>query len=160
MAADSTNMKKDLDITSYKDFQRLIKGHTSKSMQKMYDQLYFTKHVGNKEVSATYFKTLGLAQTNYTEIPLALAEIQQEDRVIDIGCGRGEIVFQAAQAGATAVGIDYAECAIGIARETRKHHSKEIQLRTTFMCCDAEKLGFENNYFQLRSLFLVGGIVK
>lgn len=39
-------------------------------------------------------------------------------RVLDAGCGRGEVMLACARAGSTVAGIDYAEAAVEIARET------------------------------------------
>lgn len=92
----NTSGAQGLSIRSYRDFRRLISGQTSRSMAALYDTLYFEKHVGDKEISGEYFSSLGLKETKYTCLPLALAEIELGDRVLDVGCGRGEIVFQAA----------------------------------------------------------------
>ncbi|MDD5135714.1 MAG: class I SAM-dependent methyltransferase [Candidatus Omnitrophica bacterium] len=40
------------------------------------------------------------------------------DTVLDIGCGRGELVYYCARKGAKALGIDYSKDAVDIARET------------------------------------------
>lgn len=138
---------KDIDIKSYKDYFRLIKGQNSKTMHDLYDMVYFEKHVGNKEMANLYFKTKGLAPTIYTQFPIELANIQPGDKVIDIGCGRGEVVFQTANLGAISTGVDYSESAIELALCTRKQHSKEIQERTEFICGNAEKLDFGENFF-------------
>lgn len=37
--------------------------------------------------------------------------------ILDVGCGRGEIVEQCLEAGATALGIDYSQAAVEIARD-------------------------------------------
>ena len=39
-------------------------------------------------------------------------------RVLDAGCGRGEVLLACAQAGAEVAGVDYAEAAVEISRET------------------------------------------
>ena len=39
-------------------------------------------------------------------------------RVLDLGCGRGEVLLACARAGADVAGIDYAEAAVEISRET------------------------------------------
>jgi ubiquinone/menaquinone biosynthesis C-methylase UbiE len=148
MAADTNKSSPDLEINSYRDFQRLVKGHTAKSMHALYDDLYFTRHVGSKEMSEIYFTSLGLASTKYTKVPLELAGIKPGDRIIDVGCGRAEIVFQAARDGAIAVGIDYSESAIEIARTVRERHEEDIRSRTSFSCCNAERLDFEDNSFE------------
>jgi ubiquinone/menaquinone biosynthesis C-methylase UbiE len=142
-----TDKMEDFEIRSYGDFRRLIRGQTSKSMHRLYDDLYFKKHVGDKMISESYFNTLGLAETKYTQIPLGLAEIKPGERIIDIGCGRGEIVFQAANAGAFSIGVDYAESAVEIARVTREKHGDEIREKTGFICSSAENLQFEDNFF-------------
>lgn len=49
---------------------------------------------------------------------LALADPRPGQRVLDIACGRGEIVLQCALRGAYAVGIDYAQAAMTIARDS------------------------------------------
>jgi len=41
-----------------------------------------------------------------------------DDVVLDIGCGRGELLYYSARAGARALGLDYSGAAIDIARQT------------------------------------------
>ena len=48
---------------------------------------------------------------------LELANPYPGQRILDVGCGRGEIVLQSALRGADAVGIDYAQAAMEIARK-------------------------------------------
>ncbi len=47
---------------------------------------------------------------------LALADPKPRERVLDIACGRGEVVLQSALRVADAVGIDYAAAALTVAR--------------------------------------------
>ncbi len=49
---------------------------------------------------------------------LSLADIRPGQRVLDIACGRGEVVLQAALRGAAGYGIDYAAAALSVARES------------------------------------------
>jgi len=49
--------------------------------------------------------------------PLKLANIKAGMKVIDIGCGRGEIVIHCARLGAKTWGMDYASEALNLARE-------------------------------------------
>jgi ubiquinone/menaquinone biosynthesis C-methylase UbiE len=46
-----------------------------------------------------------------------LAVVEPGMKVLDVACGRGEIVRHCAQLGADAYGFDYAEAAIGLARD-------------------------------------------
>ncbi len=71
---------------------------------------------GHQEFHATKGQVLPLRLS----IPLELANIQAGMRVVDVGCGRGELVFQCAQRGAQAWGIDYAKDAVDLANESFK----------------------------------------
>ena len=51
-------------------------------------------------------------------IPLELGRIRPGQTVLDVGCGRGELLLQAARHGAEAWGLDYAAEAITVAEET------------------------------------------
>ena len=135
------------EIASYRDFRRATKGHTSRSLRDLYDRQYYERHVGSHELAELYFTSLGLAPTPFTDPPLRLANITPEDRVLDVGCGRGEIVFQAAAKGATATGVDFSDAAIEIATETRGKHSPEIRDRVTFIEGNAESLPFQDRSF-------------
>jgi len=119
----------------------------------MYDAKYFEKHVGDKHLADAYFTSKGLAPTEYTTRPLELADVKPGHRVLDVGCGRGEIVFQTAAIGATAVGVDYADAALAIAKATQKKHSVEIRDHTTFLQADATELPFDDATFD--RLFLL-----
>ncbi len=76
-------------------------------------------------------------------------------RVLDVGCGRGEIVLHCMRNGIEAYGIDYAEVA---ARMTRDVISAEIANHTTaaqagVLRSDAKKLPFPDGYFDRVLLF-------
>jgi ubiquinone/menaquinone biosynthesis C-methylase UbiE len=65
--------------------------------------------------------------------------------VLDIGCGRGEVVLACALRGAQAVGVDFSPDAIGIARSLLDKF--ETRARTTVIHMDAAHLGFQPNQF-------------
>jgi ubiquinone/menaquinone biosynthesis C-methylase UbiE len=134
-------------ITSYRDLRRATRGHTSQSLRGLYDRRYYERHVGSQELADLYFTSLGLAPTPFTEPPLELASITPDDRILDVGCGRGEIVFQSAARGAQATGIDFSAAAIAIADETRSKQSAEMRERVTFTQGNAESLPFEDRSF-------------
>ncbi len=136
-----------IDIESYSDYRRIVKGHSSKSLKALYDKYYFTNCVGSKELAEQFFKTKGLRTTRYTKLPIKLANVQKGDRVLDVGCGRGEIVFQTANLGGVCTGIDFSKDAIEIAQSIRNEHSEEIKNRTNFICCNAERMSFPDNTF-------------
>jgi ubiquinone/menaquinone biosynthesis C-methylase UbiE len=73
--------------------------------------------------------------------------------VLDIGCGRGELVCEAAQRGASAVGIDYAQAAIELSRERLTHMDESIRERVEFRIANAKGLAFPDGSFDI--VFLV-----
>lgn len=78
----------------------------------LYTRDYFLSDV---EGHADFAATAGRAVGPRFRRALALAQVVAGERVLDIGCGRGEILVQAALAEACAVGIDYAPAAAALA---------------------------------------------
>jgi ubiquinone/menaquinone biosynthesis C-methylase UbiE len=90
----------------------------------------------------------GLDLPNRLKIPLDLAQIQPGMKIIDIGCGRGEIIIQSAKLGAYSLGIDYATEAINISKETIGNTINDNPaLKIDVFQCDATSLPFLNNSF-------------
>ena len=79
------------------------------------------------------------------QIPLELAEIAADMSVLDVGCGRGEILVQAARRGARAIGFDYAIVALGIALESiaARPESDKILIHLG----NARRLPYPDNHF-------------
>lgn len=83
-----------------------------------------------------------------------LAQIKAGNRVLDIGCGRGEFVIFCALQGAIATGVDYSADAIEIANELKKLVAKgrgdnSIAQRSTFRQADAKSLPFPDGEFDV-----------
>ncbi len=80
---------------------------------------------------------------------LALAGDLSGRWVLDIGCGRGELVCEAARRGARAVGIDYAQAAIELSLERRSLLDEEARSRAEFRLADAKGLDFPDGSFDV-----------
>ena len=102
---------------------------------------------GAKKNAADYFASDGLKENKITAIPLRIAQLKQGHHVLDIGCGRGELVLQSARLGATAIGIDYSQSAIDIANKTKARLCENIRKNATFFCVNAEALEFDDDSF-------------
>jgi len=76
---------------------------------------------------------------------LDLAQLRPSQRVLDIACGRGEVVLQSALRGASAVGIDYAHAAVSIAHRALSAHDERA--RTAVARMDATRLAFAPQSF-------------
>lgn len=66
--------------------------------------------------------------------------------ILDIGCGRGELVYYSAVAGANALGIDYSSAAIEIANSYKNKLNKELKDKITFLNIDALDLSIDKKH--------------
>ena len=69
-------------------------------------------------------------------------------RVLDIGCGRGEIVLHAARRGAEVVGIDYSADCLRLTRRTLEVASERDRTRVTLRQADATAIPFGDEAFE------------
>jgi len=69
-------------------------------------------------------------------------------KVLDIGCGRGELIFWSLDHGAhQALGIDYSPSAIKLANKALTHYPVSIRRRARFRVLDAKHLKFPPRSF-------------
>ena len=69
-------------------------------------------------------------------------------RVLDMGCGRGEIVLHAARRGAEVVGIDYSADCLRLTKRTQEIASDRDRGRVTLRQADATALPFGDEVFE------------
>ncbi len=81
------------------------------------------------------------------EKAMELAEVKENQKILDVGCGRGELVFNSALKGARAFGIDYSKAAIRIAMKAVQGFPKGVRKRIRLKASNAKKLGFPDNHF-------------
>jgi SAM-dependent methyltransferase len=112
----------------------------------VYDHRYFFASCeGYKEFRESGGRKLG----SRFQKALDMARIQPGERVLDVGCGRGELVAHAALLGADAVGIDYAEEAVSIAAEALTMYPPHVRERASVRLMNARALEFEDCSFDL-----------
>lgn len=80
---------------------------------------------------------------------LELARIAAGERVLDVGCGRGETVAGAALLGAQAVGVDYAPAAVRLAESALGALPDAVRSRASVHQTDATALGFGSGTFDI-----------
>jgi ubiquinone/menaquinone biosynthesis C-methylase UbiE len=78
---------------------------------------------------------------------MELSAVQAGESVLDVGCGRGELLVQCALRGADATGIDYAEAAVRLAREAVDALDAALSGSVTVRQMDARRLGFPDGTF-------------
>lgn len=96
----------------------------------------FKAHKGNK------------LDKKWTEI-LKLVKLKKGMRVLDLGCGRGDLAIFLAKKDIEVVGIDYSKDAIAIASNSLKKMPNKIKELVTFRNEDAKKNSFEKDFFDV-----------
>lgn len=104
-----------------------------------YAREYFERWChGAAEFSATGGATLPLR----LRVPFDVARVQAGQRVLDVGCGRGEIALHCAQRGALVWGVDYAPAALALVKEALQRAAPEVRERIELIQADARLLPF------------------
>lgn len=83
----------------------------------------------------------------------SLAEVHPGMKILDVGCGRGEILRHAAQLGADAFGIDYAEVAVNMSRQVIEPIHGITPGKVGVGQADAKKLPFPDGVFDRVLMF-------
>jgi 2-polyprenyl-3-methyl-5-hydroxy-6-metoxy-1,4-benzoquinol methylase len=86
---------------------------------------------------------------------LKIADLVPGMRVLDVGCGRGEVVLQCARQEIDAVGVDYSTEAISIAEKAKATHKENEKMRMRFICDDVENIEFNEPFDRIFMLDLV-----
>lgn len=112
--------------------------------QELYTEEYYRESCGGSEFYQRYGPSILKPQLAYA---FKRAALKKGHSVLDLGCGRGELLYHAEKAGAHAVGTDYASAALAVARKTGSGR---------VLRCDAKALPFVDAAFD--RAFLLGVI--
>jgi ubiquinone/menaquinone biosynthesis C-methylase UbiE len=99
-----------------------------------------------------FAKTQGEWLSRRLTIAFELAAVTPGLKVLDVGCGRGEILRHCAQLGADAYGIDYAPVAVNLASKVVEG-ARAAPGKTGVSRADAKRLPFPNAYFDRVLIF-------
>jgi 2-polyprenyl-3-methyl-5-hydroxy-6-metoxy-1,4-benzoquinol methylase len=77
---------------------------------------------------------------------LELAGSVAGKNVLDIGCGRGELIYYCVKNGSSALGIDYSQAAIEIANQTLKCLPLDLRQKAKVAVGNAESYNFTERY--------------
>jgi ubiquinone/menaquinone biosynthesis C-methylase UbiE len=116
----------------------------------LYTEEYFrTACEGYDEFNTTE----GVHLSRRLKAAFELAEITPGMRVLDVGCGRGEILRHCAQLGADAYGIDYALVAVNMSQDVIQALNGVTPGHTAVGQADAKLLPFPNATFDRVLMF-------
>jgi ubiquinone/menaquinone biosynthesis C-methylase UbiE len=109
----------------------------------LYDERYYTLCEGYEEFATQD----GLGLSRRLAVALELAQVGPGLCVLDLGCGRGEMLMHCAARGAWAWGLDYSPAAARIARETALQLQGEFPRRTAAQVANVKSLPFPAGVF-------------
>lgn len=101
----------------------------------LYDREYFLTNCGGFQ---EFSMSGGMTLPERLVVALKAADIRPGMKIADIGCGRGELVIHSALIGAEALGIDYSEAALELARESANALPEPARGRTDFQRSDVK----------------------
>ena len=117
---------------------------TSRIPSHVYDKHYYlTSERGCEE----FIKYKGVQFNRIMEYAFQLADLHAGMNILDVGCGRGEVVCRAARMGVKAMGIDYSPDAIAIADDLREDLPDDSKKYASFRCMDATCMDFAKGSF-------------
>jgi 1,2-diacylglycerol 3-alpha-glucosyltransferase len=109
-----------------------------------YDEYYLENMLGGPEEVTLFKKSRGKELYPRIARILTACELSPSDRLLDIGCGRGELAYQAAKRVKSALGIDYSDDAVRYANRllSSTGNAKAIKLDVL----DLDKLTKEGRF--------------
>lgn len=120
--------------------------NTSQVSSNTYDREYFLKHRGG---STEFERSKGKELYVQHKFAIELANLTSADRVLDLGCGCGEIALNAAILAKSVLAIDYSQDAIDLALDAKKIFNSKIQRKVTFIKADFGEIKLPSDYFDV-----------
>lgn len=119
-----------------------MKSVSSKIYNKKY---YLTVCPGSEEFKKSGGKKLHLRLKKL----LCKIPINKSAKILDVGCGRGDITLYLGKNSKEAIGIDYSREAIDLANSVKRNFSSVIQRKVHFKIMNIKTLSFPDNYFDV-----------
>ncbi len=114
---------------------------------------YTKKYFLNWGAYPTFLKSKGRKLFLIHERIIAISRIKPGMKILDLGCGRGELLVKVAKLGAEATGIDFSKASICLAKKSLLMLSKKLRPKIKLMRGDVKELGQPNNYYD--RIFLI-----
>jgi len=86
---------------------------------------------------------------------LKISDLTPGMRILDVGCGRGEVVLHCARLGIDGTGVDYSKQAIEIAEQAKATHSVLEKSHMQFFCDDIKNLPIDKPFDRIFLLDVV-----
>ncbi len=102
-----------------------------------YDERYFETFAPSVGIHPSYYKAFGLIDE------------RKKGNILDIGCGRGEIVYLAALNRHKSFGIDFSDSAIGVSKSLVESLPEKYKKNVDVQKMNAKNLSFKDNTFDV-----------
>jgi ubiquinone/menaquinone biosynthesis C-methylase UbiE len=121
----------------------------------LYDEEYFLTACEGYDV---FLETEGQHLSRRLRDAFAVADVRPGMRILDVGCGRGEILRHCMRLGIEAYGLDYAETATIMSRKVVDAEREAAEAADVNVCAgvcrsDAKRLPFPDNAFDRVLMF-------
>lgn len=113
---------------------------------KLYTKKYYLEDCSGYDL---FKKTVGDSLDDRLQKIITLLPNLNHAKILDIGCGRGELSIYLAKNGNRVLGIDYSKNAIDLANTALSHQSREIRSRLEFRHLDIHDLDKLDQTFDL-----------
>lgn len=112
----------------------------------IYDKKYYlTVCPGSEEFKKSGGKKLHLRLKKL----LCKLPISKFTKILDVGCGRGDVTLYLGKNSKEAVGIDYSKEAIKLANSTKENFPLAIRKKIHYRVMNIKKISFPDNYFNV-----------
>lgn len=116
----------------------------------IYTKKYFLSDCdGYEEFNKSFGNELGIRLKQILEH----TTLENGMKILDIGCGRGEVEIWAAKKGAEIIGIDYSQASIKIAKKALSKQPRRVQKKVKLIVKNAKNIDFKPNSFDRVFLF-------
>lgn len=112
-------------------------------LRSSYTEAYFLQDCDGYD-SFKHTKGKGITNPRLQSM-LELGNLSQPKRLLDLGCGRGELAYQFAKIGCEVTAVDYSEAAISLAKSCFTGES-EVEDRVRFLCGNACEMVFDGEF--------------
>jgi cyclopropane fatty-acyl-phospholipid synthase-like methyltransferase len=119
---------------------------TSLDLRDAYDHTYYTQSCHGYDSFATHQGKRLL--DHRLQAVATIASLKRSGRVLDLGCGRGELAYYFAQQGFEVTAIDYSADAIALAQQCFTD-APELQQRVQFLCADVNQVELAHQTYDL-----------
>ena len=108
---------------------------------------YSKEYFFGAEGAELYLQTAGTVLGAYRARVFELAAPRAGERILDLGCGRGEVVLAALRAGCEVWGLDFSPAAVELTRTTVQANEPAAESRLHVLACDAAEMDFDSGMF-------------